>query len=91
MLHAFVIPSRWREWGVTRGTLLRTAPNDAAATEPLYAAGYTLQHMTRLREAGTWDLLMASVVLPGPFHPGDEAEPVALVRAPLTTQIRRLR
>ena len=95
MLHAFVIPPRWREWGVTRGTILRRSAEepsgDATLPPPIYAAGYTLQHMTRLRAAGTWDLLMASIVLPGPFQPGDEEDPMALVRAPLLTETRRVR
>ncbi len=89
MLHALVIPPRWREWGVARGTLVRAAADGGSAGTR--SAGYTLENMARLREAGSWDLLMASVVLPRPFRPGDEEEPMALVRAPLTTEVRRVR
>jgi hypothetical protein len=102
ILHAFVIPEVWREWGVVRGTVVRPADGeddtDAADAEPDpshtaagRAAGYTLLNMTSLREAGSFDLLMASVVLPGPFRPGDESAPMAMVRAPLVTTVRRVR
>lgn len=100
ILHALVIPERWRDWGITRGTVLRAGPPAAAgegtpprdgASAPVYAAGYTLEHMTALREAGSWDLLQASVVLPAPFRPGDEEDALALVRAPLQTDVRVLR
>lgn len=94
MLHAFVIPSRWLEWGVARGTMLRAvaggSDDDRGSSSPVYAAGYTLENMTRLREAGTWDLLMASIVLASPFQSGDEEEPMALVRAPLVSETRRV-
>ena len=85
MLHTLVIPPRWLEWGITRGTMLR-----AGGETPTYAAGYTLDNMTRLREAGTWDMLMASVVLPGPYHAGDEDDALAFLRAPLRVDVRRV-
>jgi len=44
-----------------------------------YAAGCTLDYMTRHREAGTYDLLMASVVLPRPYRRGDEDDALAFV------------
>ena len=50
--------------------MLRANAGDAGA--PACAAGSTLDHMTRLREAGTYDLLMASVVLPHPYRRGDD-------------------
>jgi hypothetical protein len=84
MLHAFVIPERWREWGVSRGTTVQPASDAAGGV----AAGYTLENMTRLREAGSWDIGQLSVVLPRPFQPGDEEDPLALVRAPLVTEVR---
>ncbi len=80
MLHAFIIPERWRNWGIVRGTVLRE-----------HAAGYSLLNMTRLREGGDYDLLQAAIVLPDPYHAGDEAEPMAMVHDPLTTELRRLR
>jgi hypothetical protein len=89
MLHTLVIPSRWREWGITRGTMLRAGGEQTGDT-PAFAAGYTLDNMTRLREAGTWDMLMASVVLPGPYHAGDEDDALAFLRAPLRIDVRRV-
>jgi hypothetical protein len=104
VLHAFVIPEKWREWGVVRGTVVRSAggagreggeredrePDDATA-EPRFAAGYTLLNMTRLKEAGSYDLLMASIVVPGGYAPGAEAEPMAMLRAPLAVEVRQVR
>lgn len=87
MLHAFVIPPQWREWGITRGTVARFE-RDPAENEPVLAAGYTLHRMTRLREAGTFELLLASIVLPRRFEPGDEAPALAMLRAPLEVSIR---
>ena len=55
----------------------------------LAAAGYTLDHMTRLREAGTYDLLMASVVLPHPYRRGDEDDALAFIRAPTDGRTHR--
>jgi hypothetical protein len=93
MLHALVIPQAWRDWGVVRGTVVRTGT--AAAEDDgsgrAYEAGYTLLNMTSLREAGSYDLLMASVVLPHGYAAGDEAAPMAMLRAPLVTEIRRVR
>lgn len=105
MLHALVIPEAWRSWGVVRGTVVRALAGDAhvagasgvdsdgasAVGGAAYAAGYTLLNMTSLREAGAYDLLMASVVVPGGFQPGDEVEPMAMLRAPLVTEVRRVR
>lgn len=85
MLHAFVIPDRWLSWGVSRGTLVRPAP-DAAGSGT--AMGCTLENMMRLREAGSWELGQVGVALPRPFQPGDEEEALALVRAPLETEVR---
>ena len=47
--------------------------------------------MTRLREAGRYDLLMASVVLPHPYRRGDEADALAFIRAPLEVDVHRVR
>jgi hypothetical protein len=54
------------------------------------SAGYSLLHMTKLREAGTFDLMMASVVMPGPYRAGDEAGPMAMLHEPLATEVRRI-
>jgi hypothetical protein len=90
MLHAFVIPRRWREWGVVRGTVIRSADRREAVDAP-FAAGFTLRNMTSLREAGAYDLMMASVVLPGPYRPGDEVPALAMLEAPLAVEVRRVR
>jgi hypothetical protein len=83
MLHAFVIPPEWRAWGITRGTVLRRG-------EDGLAAGYSLLNMTQLRRGGSYDLLMADIVLPGPYVPGDEDQAMAMLRAPLRTEVRAL-
>jgi hypothetical protein len=46
--------------------------------------------MTQLREAGTYDMLMASVVLPRAYRRGDEEDALAFVRAPLQIEVRRV-
>jgi hypothetical protein len=98
VLHAFVIPARWREWGIIRGGVVRPGRDAGAASggtasdgEGEEAAGYTLLNMTKLREAGTFDLLMASIVLARPFRAGDEERPMEMLRSPLTTAVRRVR
>jgi hypothetical protein len=96
MLHAFVIPEPWRQWGITRGTVLRNGRgaadgNGRRPEEPVSEAGYSLLHMTNLREARQYDLLQAAFVLPKPYRPGDETEPMAMLRAPLRTEVRRVR
>lgn len=99
VLHAFVIPEPWRRWGVVRGTVVRAgvaagAEEDAKSAPggpSRFAAGYTLLNMTQLQKAGSYDLLMASVVLPRPFEPGDESTPMAMLTHPLAITVRRLR
>jgi hypothetical protein len=83
MLHAFIVPAEWRQWGIARGTIFR---NDEAG----FAAGYSLLNMTRLRRGGSHDLLMAGIVLPKPYEPGDEDQAMAMLRAPLRTAVRAL-
>jgi hypothetical protein len=83
VLHAFVVPPEWREWGIARGTVLRRS-------EDGYAAGYSLLNMTRLRRGGSHELLQAAVVLPGSYTPGDETQAMAMLRAPLRTAVRGL-
>jgi hypothetical protein len=83
MLHAFVVPPEWREWGIARGTVFRDDDHGLAA-------GYSLLNMTRLRRAGSHELLTADVVLPGPYAPGDEEQAMAMLRAPLRTAVRPL-
>ena len=83
MLHAFVVPPEWREWGIARGTVFRGG-------EEGFAAGYSLLNMTRLRRAGSHELLMADVVLPSPYVPGDEEQAMAMLRTPIRTAVRVL-
>ena len=84
MVHALMIPDRWRDWGVARGTIVQPAGETPGGV----SVGYTLENMTSLREAGSWELSQVSAVLPRPFRPGDEEEPLAIVRAPLVTEVR---
>ena len=84
MVHALMIPDRWRDWGVARGTIVQPAGETPGGV----SVGYTLENMTSLREAGSWELSQVSAVLPRPFRPGDEEEPLAVVRAPLVTEVR---
>jgi len=102
VLHAFVVPPEWLQWGIVRGTVFRDgaaagegdgAPRapDCLSADATYAAGYSLLHMTNLREARSYDLLQTEVVLPKPYQPGDEEEPMAMLRAPLRTEVHRLR
>ncbi len=91
MLHAFVIPDQWRAWGVARGTVFRSTPARGKRREPSYSAGYSLLQMINLRHAGSYDLRQATVILPRPFQPGDEVEPMAMLRQPLRTTVHPLR
>ena len=90
MLHAFLIPSDWSKWGIVRGAVARRGGDGRAPTHEGAAAGYSLLHMTRLREARTYDLLQAAFVLTRPYQPGDEAEPMSMLRSPLQVSVRRL-
>jgi hypothetical protein len=90
MLHALVIPQQWRDWGVVRGTVVRAGAGDDRAAGEQAAAGYTLLNMTSLREAGAYDLLMASVVLPGGYAAGDEVGPMAMLNEPLVVSSHRM-
>ena len=83
MLHAFIVPPEWREWGIARGTVFRSGKDG-------FAAGYSLLNMTHLRRGGSHELLMADIVLPGPYSPGDENQTMAMLRAPLRTTVRAL-
>jgi len=84
MLHALLIPQQWRDWGITRGALLR-----AGCAQPggACAAGYTLCNMTRLRTAGDYDLLQATVVLERPYQTGDERAAMAMLTQPLVVAV----
>jgi hypothetical protein len=81
MLHAFVVPTEWREWGIVRGTVFRGGEGNIAA-------GYSLLNMTHLRRAGSHRLSMTDVVLPGGYTPGDERQVMEMLRSPLHTDVR---
>lgn len=89
LLNAFAIPDRWREWGITRGTVLG-GDDGAPADVPDHGAGYCLRHMTNLREPGAYQMETALVVLPQPYNPGDEGDALAMLRHPLDVRVRPL-
>ena len=87
VLHSLLIPPQWREWGITRGALLR---GGCAHPGGACAAGYTLRNMTALRRGGDYDLQQATVVMPGPYRPGDERATVAMLTEPLAVDVTTL-
>ncbi len=95
-LQAFVIPEQWRQWGIVRGTVFQdddlATDREGPEEEPgSHAAGYSLLNMTNLRESGVYDLAMAVIVLPRPYQPGDEIQPLAMLKVPLTATVRRIK
>ncbi|MCW5892304.1 MAG: hypothetical protein KIT14_17420 [bacterium] len=80
-LHAFDIPDAWRRWGITRASVLGQA-------DGRLAAGYSLRDMTRMQEAGAYDLRVAMVVLGRPYRPGDERAALAMLDQPLAVEVR---
>ncbi len=89
-MHAFLLPQQWLEWGVVRGTSFRDeAPTEAGPG--LHAAGFELLHMDRIEEAGDYEMLMASVVLPDGFAPGNERDLLRMLREPLEVAVRVVR
>ncbi len=95
-LQAFVIPEQWRQWGIVRGTVFQdddlATDREGREEEPgIHAAGYSLLNMTNLRESGVYDLAMAVIVLPRPYQPGDELQPLAMLKEPLTATVRRIK
>ncbi len=83
LLNAFVIPKLWRDWGITRGTVL-SGDDDVPAG---HGVGYRLRQMTNLRRGGSYALATAMVVLPTPYTPGDEADALAMMGAPLDVRV----
>jgi hypothetical protein len=89
LLNALVIPRQWRDWGITRGTVMSgdaMAPPDVDAR----GVGYRLRDMTRLKKGGSYDMATALVVLPTPYTPGDEADALAMLDDPLEVGTRRV-
>ncbi|MFQ5664845.1 MAG: hypothetical protein ACE5I7_00275 [Candidatus Binatia bacterium] len=91
-LHAFVIPEQWRKWGIARGTIFTddSGMTDAEGPEDnpgSFLAGYSLLHMTNLRQPGVYDMNLAVFILPHPYRPGDEAQPLAMLKHPLRAKV----
>jgi len=87
-LQAFLIPEQWRQWGIVRGTVFQddelARDGEGPEEEPgSHAAGYSLLNMTNLREPGNYDMTMAVIILPRPYQPGDEVEPLRMLIQPL--------
>ncbi len=94
-LQAFIIPEQWRQWGIVRGTVFldddRAPAGDGREDEPgIHAAGYSLLNMTHLREPGTYDMNMAVVILPRPYRPGDEQDPLSMLKQPLVSEVHSI-
>ena len=43
--------------------------------------------MTNLRKSGVYDLAMAVIILPRPYQRGDELQPLAMLKEPLTAMV----
>jgi hypothetical protein len=94
-LHAFIMPPEWRTWGISRGTVFI---DDDAAVDPegeegetgSHAAGYSLLNMEKLREAGSYDLNLGTIILPRPYRPGDERKPLEMLTSPVEATVRRV-
>lgn len=94
LLQTLEVPDDWTGWGIARGTVLQQGGADAegvAHAPDRWAAGYSLLNMTELRRHGSYELRQRMVVLPAGCRPGEEVEPLAMVRAPLQVGIRALR
>ena len=94
-LQAFLIPEQWRQWGIVRGTIFlddnRASAGDGREDESgTHAAGYSLLNMTNLREPGTYDMKMAVVILPRPYRPGDEQDPLSMLKQPLIPEVHAI-
>ncbi len=92
-LHAFVIPKQWEEWGITRGTIFSddsaTADTEGPEAEPgSHTAGYSLLNMTNIRKPGDYEMNMAVIILPRTFHPGDETQPLNMLKKPVRALAR---
>ena len=81
-LQAFVIPEQWKDWGIVRGTVIRSEPP---------ATGYSLLNMTNLHEPGNYKMNLISVILPRPYQTGDEAQSLAMLQRPLQVAVKTVR
>jgi hypothetical protein len=90
LLNALVIPRQWRDWGITRGTLV-SGDDDSPPGLDGRGVGYRLRDMTKLRAGGSYAMATALVVLPTPYSPGDERDALAMLDEPLEVRVRLLR
>jgi len=93
LMQVFVIPEKWREWGVVRGTVYLDEPPGAPerpSTTGTHAAGFTLEHVEDIPEAGDVELTMVTAILPRPYEPGDEKGPLSMIEKPLEISVRSL-
>jgi hypothetical protein len=91
IMQIFLIPEKWREWGVVRGAVFLDEPPgdpERPSTTGTHAAGFTLEHVEDIPEAGDVELTMLTAVLPGPYEPGDEKLPLAMLERPLEIEVR---
>jgi hypothetical protein len=86
LLNALVIPRQWRDWGITRGTVV--SGDDLPPDVDARGVGYRLRDMTRLRKGGSYAMATALVVLPTPYVPGDEGDALAMLDEPLEVHTR---
>ncbi len=92
-LHVLIIPEEWTESGIVRGTVFvddETASDDQGLeSEPgSHAVGYSLKNVASLRRAGDYQMNLATIILPKPYEPGDEVEPMEMFRHPLQAEVR---
>jgi hypothetical protein len=72
--------------------------DDDAAVDPegeegetgSHAAGYSLLNMEKLREAGSYDFNLGTIILPRPYRPGDERKPLEMLTSPVEATVRRV-
>jgi hypothetical protein len=62
-------------------------PPEGVGEPGVHAAGYRLLHGLNL-PAGTYAVNTAVIVLPHPYRPGDEAEPLAMLKQPLRVDVQ---
>jgi hypothetical protein len=93
-LQAFIIPEEWRQWGIIRGTVFlddgRALPDGQEDEPGIHAAGYSLLNMPNIRESGEYDMNLAVVILPRSYRPGDEQDPLAMLKQPLVPNVQSI-
>ena len=90
ILETLHIPEPWKRWGIARGTVAGERPASSDGRDD-YVAGYSLLNMTKLQDAGDYDIRQLMMVVPGGYEPGDESEARAMAEEPLRTTVTRIR